>query len=96
MSTAFAFNPFYPTTIIEKKNDQSASVTKKVQNNFIDFSGIWKGKCIFGNYETEETVIIKNTAKYIIFGNKQLFIGNSLYSESNAGPNVTSFDFINN
>ena len=92
INSSYAFNPIYPLTIIQRKNSHSPSIAKKGQNNFIDFSGIWKGKCIFNNYETEETVIIKNNANYIEFGNKHFIIGNSIYSESNTSSKSTYID----
>ncbi|QRN02805.1 hypothetical protein GH742_02355 [Legionella sp. MW5194] len=87
---SFAFTPIHPVKV--KSNTSDVAVGQSRQTTFIDFSGTWKGKCTFNDYETEETVIIKNTAEYIKFGNKLFIVGDSLYSESNTRPQVTYFD----
>lgn len=92
VNSSSAFTPIYPGTILQGINLNSTSVAKKGQDEFIDFSGTWKGTCIINNYETEETVIIKNTDQYIEFGNKHFLIGYGLHSESSANPQVTYFD----
>jgi hypothetical protein len=89
---SFAFTPVEPLSLIQKLNQQSTLVSKKTENDFTNFSGMWKGKCIFENSEIEETVIIKNTANYIKFGSKKFLIGTGLYSESNTSSQETYFD----
>lgn len=88
---ASAFTPLDPTAITLIESNQSPTKAEYAQD-FTDFSGSWKGKCIIDNRETEEMVIIKNTATYIKFGNQHYMIGNSLHTESNASPQMTYVD----
>lgn len=88
-NTSFAFDVIHPTTIFEHRNLKDTIVK---QTSYTDFSGTWKAKCVFANYEQEDTVIIKNTADYIEFGNKRYFIGDSLSTESIVRPQSTYFD----